>query len=349
MKQFFTLIAALGMAFSASAATFYFNATADASQEVDDVLLELAKGESNTAPAYSDYSAEMRLYARNTITIVAEKITSVQMVFACNADNGKAYASLTASAGKLQSGGVSTGNKDWKTDIWTGEEEMVVFTLGNESKGQRIVRQIVVNGEPVVVNPEEEEVYMDTASLDPGYLYAEPTAVYSPERNFYKKEYAFIGNNIRISCTKGSILYNDTAKYFNCNAGEKITFEASRPMAGLVIDGFLRKEFTASADKGTMVDCSDGDLDVEGNAVLAIYDINSNSVTVSCDKQLRCTAVRFYFTGNPAEQLYCTEETAESVETVETTPQTVGKTLRDGKLLIRKGDQLFTITGTMIQ
>ena len=347
MKQFFTLIAALGMAFSASAATFYFNATADASQEVDNVSLELAKGEGNTAPAY--YNAEMRLYARNTITIVAEKITSVQMVFACNADNGKAYASLTASAGKLQSGGVSTGNKDWKTDIWTGEEEMVVFTLGNESKGQRIVRQIVVNGEPVEVNPEEEEVYIDTASLDPGYLYAEPTAVHSPERNFYKKEYAFIGNNIRISCTKGSILYNDTAKYFNCNAGEKITFEASRPMAGLVIDGFLRKAFDASADKGKMVDCSDEVLDVEGNAVLAIYDINSNSVTLSCNKQLRCTAVRFYFTGNPAEQLYCTEEAAESVETAETTPPTVGKTLRDGKLLIRKGDQLFTITGTMIR
>ena len=305
MKRFLLFIAILSVAVKAMSTTFTFTTSESLNQEKDNILIELAKGSGSNAPAYSDYSAEMRLYAQNTITIVGESLTNVQLVFACNADNGKTYASLSADCGSLQSGGTSTGNKDWKIDVWTGTSEMVVFTLGNESKGQRIIQQIVVNGDPVVIVPEEEENHIDTTSLVPDFAYSEPTAIIVPDWNFYKEEYAFVQSNIRVSCTQGSILNNDSAVYFNCNAGYQLTFEATKPIKGLIINGYVRKQFTATVDNGEIEYCSPEEDDLEGDPVVIITDVNATSVTISCVKQLRCYSVHVYFDANPTAELDC--------------------------------------------
>ena len=313
--KFWFLNLALTLSLSVQAATFTFTDASAVSQEVDGVLLELGKGKNTQAPAYSDYSAEMRLYVQNTITIVAEEITSVQLVFSSNADNGKTYASLSSSPAGLVSGGVSTGNKDWKIDTWSGKAEMVVFTIGNESKGQRIIKQVVVNGEPIVLDPEEQEVYIDNTPLEEDFAYSEPTAVITPDKNFFKKEYAFIESNIRVSCSQGSILNNDTAIYFNCNAGHTLTLEASKPIKGLVINGAVRKLFTATADKGDITylspDASYTEDYQECEHALILKDVNAKTVSISCEKQIRCYSIYVYFDENPEATIDCDSQSGE--------------------------------------
>ena len=135
------------------------------------------------------------------------------------------------------------------------------------------------------------------AALDPDFVYGEPTVVNAPDTTFYKNAYSFVESNIRVTCTQGSILAGEG--YFNCNLGESMTFEATKPMKGLEIKGFVRKNFSASVDNGTIAFCSDI-VDVENDPVIVITDINNTTVTIgNLAAQFRCYSVRFYFDENP--------------------------------------------------
>jgi len=135
------------------------------------------------------------------------------------------------------------------------------------------------------------------AALDPNYAYGEPTVVNAPDTTFYKLAYSFVESNIRVTCTQGSILADEG--YFNCNVGYAMTFEAARPMKGLEIKGFVRKNFSATVDNGTIAFCSDI-VDVENDPVIVITDIDNTTVTINCtDAQFRCYSIRFYFDENP--------------------------------------------------
>jgi len=316
MKKLFSLITAISLSLFASATTFIFDSDASVSQTIDGISVSVAKGNGQTAPAYKTVygtnSGELRLYAQNTITITATEITSVQLVCSKSSASNKAYASLSASTGTLVSGGESTSNTDKKIDTWTGTTDILVLTLG--SSGQRAVYQLVVNGEPIeqkedtTKNPTEEP-------LDPEFIYGEPTAILVPDTTIFKQAYTFVDSNIRVSCTQGSILNTDEDYYFNCNASAQITFEASQSIKGLVINGAVRKEFSASSDKGTIEYLSPDALYEsdyqEEDPVLIIKDINSTSVSITCNKQLRCYAVRFYFEANPTETINNGEEQGE--------------------------------------
>ena len=303
MKKLFSFLVAFGCAVSLNATTFNFDSSASVSQTIDGISVQLGQGNNATkAPEYSSYVGT-KIYASNTITIDAEQsFSNVQLVFSMN--QGKAYLPMTASTGNLQGGGTPADKDDKKVDVWTGSTNHLVFTFG--TSGQRIIYQIVVDGEPIDLNP---IVYVDTTSLDSSFLYGEPTAVLVPDMNFLKKEYAFIESNIRVSCSLGTILNNDTVSmpYFNCNAGNTLTFETTQPMKGIAINGYVRKQFSASVDNGNIEYCSPGELedDWEGYPVVIISDINATSVTIQCDKKLRCYAVRVYFEANPAEELDC--------------------------------------------
>ena len=150
------------------------------------------------------------------------------------------------------------------------------------------------------------------APLDPDFAYSEPTVVNSPDTTFYKNAYSFVENNIRVSCTQGSILANEG--YFNCNVGYTMTFETAKPMKGLEIKGFVRKNFGATVDNGEIAFCSDI-VDVESDPVIVITDIDSTSVTINCtDAQFRCYSVRVYFDENPTSSP-CENGTQEEGET----------------------------------
>lgn len=135
------------------------------------------------------------------------------------------------------------------------------------------------------------------APLDPDFAYSEPTVVNAPDTTFYKNAYSFVENNIRVSCTQGSILANEG--YFNCNVGYTMTFETAKPMKGLEIKGFVRKNFGATVDNGEIAFCSDI-VDVESDPVIVITDIDTTTVTITAsDAQFRCYSVRVYFDENP--------------------------------------------------
>ena len=290
MKKFCTLVAFVAVALSAVATTFSFSNSVN-SQTIDGITVTLSKGSGNNDPAV--YSDNVRLYASNTITISGANLTSISLSF--TKQGSKDYASLSASAGSLVSGGNSTSNEDVKTDKWTGSVSSVTFTLGD--KGQRIIKQIVVNGdgsETDPSNPSNPGDGGDSGSLDNDYVYAEPTVVTSPDKTVQGDAYSFVSNNINVSCTKGAV----TESYFSAHAGFEMTFTATKAIKGIVINGLVKKGFEATANHGEISFLSPSE-DVEANPVVVLTDVDSKSVTVSCVKQLRCYSVKFYFEENP--------------------------------------------------
>ena len=358
MKKIVTVWAALCYVFSVCAATqFTFSSSADLSQTKDGFSIAIAQGSGSTAPVFqnpfynAEYHPEMRLYLGNTITVTGDKLTNIQLVFAKSGASNKQYTGLSASVGELVSGGESESATDWKVDRWTGDATSVVFTL--TGKGQRQIQQIVIDGEPVDIKP-EEEILPTAEDLDPAYSYAEPTDVSPKDTTVIKKEYAFIDHNILVHCSLGSILKAEADSdpddeeddshpaYFNCNAGYQLTFTATQPIKGIAIDGFVRKAFEATCDHGTIQFIADQDADLEGSPALVVLDVNSTSVTITCPKQLRCYGVHVYFEQNP-EPLFT------GVESIQKSEIRSQKILRNGQLVIIRDKKQFTLNGTEVQ
>ena len=295
MKKLFTLILGLVCTLYATAATFTFTSAESVTQTTDGYTVKIEKGSGNNAPAY--YDNGLRLYASNTITISGTNLTNIELTFSMQ--GSKAYADLTANQGSLVSGGASTSQTDLKTDTWTGNATSVTFTLG--ASGQRLINKIVVNGDGSEggntgggnENP-SGPTDPDSPSLNPDYNYAEPTVVKVPSITVQGAEYTFIDNNIEVSCTKGAI----TDSYFSAHAGFAMTFTATKNIKGIVINGFVKKDFTATADHGKISYLTPSE-DKEANPVVVITDVNSKSVTIDCVKQLRCYNVEVYFDENP--------------------------------------------------
>ena len=308
MKKLFSLITTLTLSLGAMAASFMYNADGTQTQTQEGITIKLEKGENTNAPAYSSYNG-MKMYANNTITIDAEQaFKNIQLVFSKN--ENKEYLTMTASEGELVSGGTSTALDDKKIDVWTGNATHLVFTMG--TKGQRVIHQIVVDGDPIELNP---TTYIDDTPLEADFEYGEPTAILSPDMNFFKKEYAFIESNVRISCTQGSIISNDTAAYFNCNAGYVLSFEAAQNIKAIVIKGAVRKGFSASADHGDITFLTPDEFYPEDyqecDQVLIVKNVNNKTLAVTCVKQIRCYCVYVYFEANPEATIDCGGQTEE--------------------------------------
>lgn len=286
-------------AMSMSAATAFNYSSSVAEQSADGFTARLAKGAGNSDPAKFDNG--VRLYASNTITIVGEGITKVELTFA--KQGSKAYAALTASADGLVAGGESTSETDLKTDTWTGTTDSIVFTLG--ASGQRLIKRIVINrteGEVLpddpTIDPEPEDSTQQ--ALDSTYMYGDTAFVVRPTENVQGAAYSFIDNNIQVTASKGAIADN----YFSCHAGENITFTATQAFKGIVIKGYVKKEFSATANRGSLTYATTDDQDgLTADPVIVITDIDSTSVTINCDKQLRCYEVRVFFAANPEDSI----------------------------------------------
>ena len=134
-----------------------------------------------------------------------------------------------------------------------------------------------------------------TEGLESDYVYAEPTKVVSVDSLGSKIPYTFICNNVKVIASMGG----KTSQYFSANAQSEITFVTTRKMKALVVDGFLRKGFSAGSSAGKIVYKSTDAVDLEEEQVLAVTDIDTNVVTLTCDKQLRCYELRVYFEANP--------------------------------------------------
>lgn len=139
----------------------------------------------------------------------------------------------------------------------------------------------------------------DGSDLDPAYTYAEPTVVGPSGATGNNASYSFIQNNIEVKTTTGA----QAETYFGCNATASITFTATKPIKALVINGYVKKDFSAECNHGDIAYVDASEDYVEADPVLAITDIDATSVTINCDKQLRCYSVSFYFNENPEVDL----------------------------------------------
>lgn len=295
MKKLFTLCLAVVATLGAMASTtFNFTSASDMNQTKDGYTVSLSKASGNNAPAFMEDKGEMRLYAGNTISISGADITTVEVTF--SKQGSKDYAGLSASSGQLTSGGVSTANTNKVTDVWTGSASQLTLTLGD--KGQRIIYSLTINGDgtgggstPEPDQPSEPDY---PSTLDPSFQYPEPTLIEVPDMTVQGADYHFVGNNVLVSATKGAV----TENYFSAHAGFDMTFTATKPIKGLVINGFVKKDFEATVNHGEISYLSPS-ADKEADPVVVITDVNSTSVTISCVKQLRCYSVEVYFDANP--------------------------------------------------
>lgn len=291
MKRIFTIMAAATLCFTASASTvFTFDNDNAFSQTIDGITVTLEKGDGQNDPAF--LSNQQRLYAKNTITVAGADLSRIDMTF--TKQGTKTYASLSASNGKLVSGGTSTSKDDAVTDVWTGTATSVTFTLGDS--GQRVITSLVVNGDGSTNpggndNPGSGD---ESSELNPDYKYSEPTVIGVPNKTVQGEAYSFISNNIEVSCSTGAI----STGYFSAHADNTLTFTATQPIKGIEINGLVKKGFTATASAGEISYVSPSS-DTEAEPVVVLTDINNKTVTITCNKQLRCYSVKVYFEANP--------------------------------------------------
>lgn len=133
------------------------------------------------------------------------------------------------------------------------------------------------------------------SDLDPNYTYAEPTIITPTVESGSNAAYSFVQNNIRVDVSTGA-QYED---YFGCNAGNTITFTATKNIKAVVVNGYIKKDFEATASSGNILYADASDDYVESDPVLAVLDVDSKTLTIECAKQMRCYSVKFYFEANP--------------------------------------------------
>lgn len=203
---------------------------------------------------------------------------------------------------------VKVGGSSWGKETFAKESNVEKSFSGNAASGSIelvltrasksiYIKTVVVTGKVTDNGGGGGDV--DENQLDPNYTYSEPTRVQTPGDSFSNQAYSFINNNIEVKASVGAV----TQDYFGCNAGNTLTFTATKPIKAIVIGGYVKKDFEATVDNGDIgyVDASDDA--VEADPVVVIKDIDSKTVTISCDKQLRCYYADFYFEENPDIEL----------------------------------------------
>lgn len=133
----------------------------------------------------------------------------------------------------------------------------------------------------------------------------EPVTISAPDQVIDKTAYTITEQGITISVSYGSAYpaghsYNNLGvTYFACLAGGNMTISAEQAIQGIAINGWVKKNFSASCDHGTINYLSDPYDDSTGEPVLTISDVKNTSVTINCVNQLRCFSVEVYFSENP--------------------------------------------------
>lgn len=106
-----------------------FEFSTPTSYEMNGVSIVFEKSNGNTAPKY--YAPAMRAYAGNTITVTAEGMT--QIVFAFATGDG--------------SNAIEPNVGNFTDDTWTGNDDMVQFTIGGSSGHRRISSMTVTRND----------------------------------------------------------------------------------------------------------------------------------------------------------------------------------------------------------
>lgn len=99
----------------------------DASFVVDGFKFDVAKNEGSTAPAFNK-SGDVRLYAKNTMTISCKDAKMTSMTFAVSTQGQRRLTSVTANPGTV--GAQAAGDK---VVTWSGDASSTTFTVGEKA------------------------------------------------------------------------------------------------------------------------------------------------------------------------------------------------------------------------
>ena len=127
----------------------------------------------------------------------------------------------------------------------------------------------------------------------------------APDTVIEKTAYTLSEQGVTIAVSYGSAYpathsYNNIGRtYFACLAGGNMTISTEQNIKGIAINGWVKKNFSASCDHGDIDYLSDDAEDTTGEPVLTISDIDNPSVTITCNNQLRCFSIEVYFAANP--------------------------------------------------
>ncbi len=220
----------------------------------------------------------------------AKSVTSVTVIYSCNIASGNSF---EVSVGGSSWGTVDLVKETLSEKTFTGDatDGDIVISLTRTSKSIYISKVIV---EGVVENEGGGGDVVDV-ELEEDYAYGEPTTSTVSGDLCSNTAYSFIQNNVKVSATAGA----QTETYFGCNAGCDITFTTTKLIKGVVINGYVKKDFAAEADNGTISYVDASEAEVEADPVVVLTDVDAKSVTISCVKQMRCYSVEFYFEANP--------------------------------------------------
>ena len=123
--------------------------SAPETKTVGDYTITLKKNNGSNAPACNK-AGDVRLYAKNTITIASSGADLTSLVFELSDQGKKQYAAITASVGAV--GAQAKGDEQVS---WTGSAKEVTFTVGDTNEygsadkkaGQFDFNSITINGD----------------------------------------------------------------------------------------------------------------------------------------------------------------------------------------------------------
>lgn len=111
--------------------TFTFTKT-ETTVTQDDVSVTFAKAGGSNEPKYYDSGSAIRCYAKNTITVSAPEVNSIEFTFGSGDGSNEINVNVGTFSGK----------------VWTGNADEVVFTIGGSSGHRRIAgMKVVYNGQ----------------------------------------------------------------------------------------------------------------------------------------------------------------------------------------------------------
>lgn len=265
----------------------------------------------------TDLARGMQMAATTTLTLPnVQNVGSVVINGSSNIDN---Y-TMEVKVGTTSFGTKTLPNEKNQTWTFSGTATSGDLTIivTRATKKSVWIKTITIDGESSVPTDTTGTVTPRESELDTAYVYAEPTVVTNSDSIGSNIAYSFISNNVKVTASKGA----RTGTYFSANADNTMTFTTTRPMKGLVVNGFVKKGFEATTNAGTIVYESSDEEDVTAEEVLAITDIDATSVTISCVKQMRCYSVSIYFEENPEVDIEPGDDDDDDVYSFEWEPTT---------------------------
>ena len=248
---------------------------------------------SNPAPNGFENPGRGAQFAATT-TLTLPNVTDVAKVTIEGASNINNY-TIEVLVGTTSFGTqtIPQGNdQTWEFNGTTSSGDLKII-ITKATKKSVYIKTVTIDGE--ATQGGDSTTVTPVEGLDPNYEYAEPTIVTNTDSVGSNINYSFISNNIEVKATTGA----RTSTFFSVNAGQSITFTATQPMKAIVVNGYVKKDFEAEASAGELAYVDASEEEITAEQVLAVTDIDTTSLTISCVKQLRCYSVAVYFNENP--------------------------------------------------